>query len=73
MIMKKTWRVEGKTFSSLFFFVKILLVDIGADNSLPQTLECGSRPLIDLSNTPEVNKVIPLKPVFSEQIKVSYI
>lgn len=49
---------------------EILLVDIGADNSLPQTLECGSRPLIDLSNTPEVNKVIPLKPVFSEQIKL---
>uniref|UniRef100_G1N6G3 G2 and S phase-expressed protein 1 N-terminal domain-containing protein n=1 Tax=Meleagris gallopavo TaxID=9103 RepID=G1N6G3_MELGA len=49
---------------------EILLVDIGADNSLPQTSECGSRPLIDLSNTPEVNKVIPLKPMFSEQIKL---
>ncbi|XP_052537094.1 G2 and S phase-expressed protein 1 isoform X1 [Tympanuchus pallidicinctus] len=49
---------------------EVLLIDIEADNSLPQTLECGSRPLIDLSNTPEVNKVIPLKPMFSEQIKL---
>lgn len=64
---------RGENLQQSLFFVKILLVDIGADNSLPQTLECGSRPLIDLSNTPEVNKVIPLKPVFSEQIKVSYI
>ncbi|XP_021240320.1 G2 and S phase-expressed protein 1 isoform X2 [Numida meleagris] len=47
---------------------EILLVDIGADNCLPQTLECGSRPLIDLSNTPEVNKIIPLKPTFSGQL-----
>ncbi|XP_072198253.1 G2 and S phase-expressed protein 1 isoform X2 [Excalfactoria chinensis] len=49
---------------------EVLLVDIGAENSFSQPLECGSRPLIDLSNTPEVNKVIPLKPVFSEQIKL---
>ncbi|XP_065599637.1 G2 and S phase-expressed protein 1 [Cyrtonyx montezumae] len=49
---------------------EILLVDIGAENSLPQTLECGSRPLIDLSNTPEVNKIIPLKPTFSGQVKL---
>lgn len=56
---------RGENLQQSLFFVKILLVDIGADNSLPQTLECGSRPLIDLSNTPEVNKVIPLKPVFS--------
>ncbi|XP_027535080.1 G2 and S phase-expressed protein 1 isoform X2 [Neopelma chrysocephalum] len=33
-----------------------LLVDIGVDKSLSQTFECESRPLIDLSNTPEVNK-----------------
>ncbi|NXJ10297.1 GTSE1 protein, partial [Odontophorus gujanensis] len=49
---------------------EIFLVDIGAENSLPQTLECGSRPLIDLSNTPEVNKIIPLKPTFSGQVKL---
>ncbi|XP_051661134.1 G2 and S phase-expressed protein 1 isoform X2 [Manacus candei] len=42
-----------------------LLVDIGVDKSLSCTFECESRPLIDLSNTPEVNK-----PVFSGQIKL---
>ncbi|NXL90145.1 GTSE1 protein, partial [Alectura lathami] len=47
-----------------------LLVDIGVDKSLPQTLECDSRPLIDLSNTPEVNTIIPLKPTFSGQVKL---
>ncbi|NXE76726.1 GTSE1 protein, partial [Cochlearius cochlearius] len=47
-----------------------LLVDIGVDKSLPHTLECESRPLIDLSNTPEVNKITPLKPVFSGQVKL---
>ncbi|NXW63350.1 GTSE1 protein, partial [Eurystomus gularis] len=47
-----------------------LLVDIGVDKSLPHTLECESRPLIDLSNTPEVNKIVPLKPTFSEQVKL---
>ncbi|NXT89769.1 GTSE1 protein, partial [Anhinga rufa] len=47
-----------------------LLVDIGVDKSLPYTLECESRPLIDLSNTPEVNMVVPLKPTFSGQIKL---
>ncbi|NXY41075.1 GTSE1 protein, partial [Ceuthmochares aereus] len=47
-----------------------LLVDIGVDKSLPHTLECESRPLLDLSNTPEVNKITPLKPVFSEQVKL---
>ncbi|KAM6137727.1 G2 and S phase-expressed protein 1 [Pterocles gutturalis] len=47
-----------------------LLVDIGVDQSLPQTLECESRPLIDLSNTPEVNKITPLKPAFSVQAKL---
>ncbi|NXG70588.1 GTSE1 protein, partial [Baryphthengus martii] len=46
-----------------------LLVDIGVEKSLPHTLECESRPLIDLSNTPEVNKIAPLKP-FSGQIKL---
>ncbi|XP_075284507.1 G2 and S phase-expressed protein 1 isoform X2 [Opisthocomus hoazin] len=45
-----------------------LLVDIGVDTSLPHALECASRPLIDLSNTPEVNKITPLKPIFSEQL-----
>ncbi|NWS70690.1 GTSE1 protein, partial [Crotophaga sulcirostris] len=47
-----------------------LLVDIGVDKSLPHTLECESRPLLDLSNTPEVNKFTPLKPVFSGQVKL---
>ncbi|OPJ77721.1 G2 and S phase-expressed protein 1 isoform A [Patagioenas fasciata monilis] len=47
-----------------------LLVDIGIEESFPHTLECESRPLIDLSNTPEVNKIIPLKPAFSEQVKL---
>ncbi|NXT17695.1 GTSE1 protein, partial [Syrrhaptes paradoxus] len=46
-----------------------LLVDIGVDQSLPQTLEC-ERPLIDLSNTPEVNKITPLKPAFSVPVKL---
>ncbi|NXQ81802.1 GTSE1 protein, partial [Nyctibius grandis] len=47
-----------------------LLVDIGVDKSLPQTSECESRPLIDLSNTPEVSKITPLKPTFSGQVKL---
>ncbi|XP_074937411.1 G2 and S phase-expressed protein 1 [Phalacrocorax aristotelis] len=47
-----------------------LLVDIGVDKSLLHTLECESRPLIDLSNTPEVNKIAPLKPTFSGQVKL---
>ncbi|NXH77639.1 GTSE1 protein, partial [Hydrobates tethys] len=47
-----------------------LLIDIGVHTSLPHTLECESRPLIDLSNTPEVNKIIPLKPTFSGQVKL---
>ncbi|NXT39643.1 GTSE1 protein, partial [Pelecanoides urinatrix] len=47
-----------------------LLVDIGVHKSLPETLECESRPLIDLSNTPEVNKITPLKPTFSGQVKL---
>uniref|UniRef100_A0A8C0GKG3 G2 and S-phase expressed 1 n=1 Tax=Chelonoidis abingdonii TaxID=106734 RepID=A0A8C0GKG3_CHEAB len=41
---------------------EVLLVDIGIDKTSIAALECESRPLIDLSNTPEVNKVIPLKP-----------
>ncbi|CAM4477193.1 unnamed protein product [Lepidochelys olivacea] len=41
---------------------EVLLVDIGIDETPIAALECESRPLIDLSNTPEVNKVIPLKP-----------
>ncbi|NXC40074.1 GTSE1 protein, partial [Penelope pileata] len=49
---------------------EILLVDIGVEKSLSQTSECESRPLIDLSNTPEVNKIIPLKPAFSGQVKL---
>ncbi|NXK55733.1 GTSE1 protein, partial [Chauna torquata] len=49
---------------------EVLLVDIGVDKSLSQTLECESRPLIDLSNTPEVNKMIPLKPTLSGQVKL---
>ncbi|NWX83966.1 GTSE1 protein, partial [Nothoprocta ornata] len=48
----------------------ILLVDFGIDKSLPQTLECESRPLIDLSNTPEVNKTVTLKPAISAQVKL---
>ncbi|NWW53761.1 GTSE1 protein, partial [Pedionomus torquatus] len=47
-----------------------ILVDIGIDQSLPCTLECDSRPLIDLSNTPEVNKITPLKPMVSEHVKL---
>ncbi|NXQ99086.1 GTSE1 protein, partial [Sagittarius serpentarius] len=47
-----------------------LLIDIGVDKSLPHTLEYESRPLIDLSNTPEVNKIAPLKPTFSGQVKL---
>uniref|UniRef100_A0A8C8B7L3 G2 and S-phase expressed 1 n=1 Tax=Otus sunia TaxID=257818 RepID=A0A8C8B7L3_9STRI len=47
-----------------------LLIDIGVDKSLPNTLECESRPLIDLSNTPEVNKITLLKPAFSGQVKL---
>ncbi|NXI93462.1 GTSE1 protein, partial [Psophia crepitans] len=47
-----------------------LLVDIGVDKPLLYTLESESRPLIDLSNTPEVNKITPLKPAFSGQVKL---
>ncbi|XP_061222192.1 G2 and S phase-expressed protein 1 isoform X2 [Neopsephotus bourkii] len=47
-----------------------ILVDIGVDTSLPHILECENRPLIDLSNTPEVNKVTPLKPMFPGQVKL---
>ncbi|NXT83796.1 GTSE1 protein, partial [Zapornia atra] len=47
-----------------------LLVDIGAEKSLPHALECESRPLIDLSNTPEVTKITPLKPAALEQVKL---
>ncbi|XP_068045849.1 G2 and S phase-expressed protein 1 [Anomalospiza imberbis] len=47
-----------------------LLLDIGADKSLPHTPECESRPLIDLSNTPEVSKTTSAKPVLSGQIKL---
>ncbi|NXA30763.1 GTSE1 protein, partial [Eudromia elegans] len=48
----------------------VLLLDFGIDKALPQTLECESRPLIDLSNTPEVNKTITLKPAISGQVKL---
>ncbi|KAM9170415.1 G2 and S phase-expressed protein 1 isoform 1-T3 [Pangshura tecta] len=41
---------------------EVLLVDIGIDKTSFAALECESRPLIDLSNTPEMNKVTPLKP-----------
>ncbi|XP_061844974.1 G2 and S phase-expressed protein 1 isoform X2 [Colius striatus] len=47
-----------------------LLVDIGVDKSLPHDLECESRPLIDLSNTPEVNKMTPLKPPLPGHVKL---
>ncbi|XP_027762439.1 G2 and S phase-expressed protein 1 isoform X2 [Empidonax traillii] len=47
-----------------------LLVDIGVDNSLSHTFEYENRPLIDLSNTPEVNKITSPKPVLSGQIKL---
>ncbi|XP_074396119.1 G2 and S phase-expressed protein 1 [Zonotrichia albicollis] len=47
-----------------------LLLDIGADKSLPHTPECECRPLIDLSNTPEVSKITSAKPVLSGQIKL---
>ncbi|XP_039919387.1 G2 and S phase-expressed protein 1 [Hirundo rustica] len=47
-----------------------LLLDIGADKSFPHTSECESRPLIDLSNTPEVSKIASPKPVLSGQIKL---
>lgn len=58
---------------NLFRFLKALLLDIVADKSLPHTSECESRPLIDLSNTPEVSKIASPKPVLSGQIKVSFI
>ncbi|KAM7023254.1 G2 and S phase-expressed protein 1 [Passerculus sandwichensis] len=47
-----------------------LLLDIGADKSLPHAPECECRPLIDLSNTPEVSKITSAKPVLSGQIKL---
>ncbi|XP_018765790.2 G2 and S phase-expressed protein 1 [Serinus canaria] len=47
-----------------------LLLDIEAEKSLPHTSECESRPLIDLSNTPEVSKITSAKPVLSGQIKL---
>ncbi|NWU23602.1 GTSE1 protein, partial [Dyaphorophyia castanea] len=47
-----------------------LLLDTGLDKSLPHTSECESRPLIDLSNTPEVSKITSPKPVLSGQIKL---
>ncbi|KAI1239418.1 hypothetical protein IHE44_0012539 [Lamprotornis superbus] len=47
-----------------------LLLDIGADKSLPHTSECESKPLIDLSNTPEMSKITSPKPVLSGQIKL---
>ncbi|RLW06306.1 hypothetical protein DV515_00004336, partial [Chloebia gouldiae] len=47
-----------------------LLLDIGADKSFPHTSECESRPLIDLSNTPEVSKITSAKPVLPGQIKL---
>ncbi|XP_063998531.1 G2 and S phase-expressed protein 1 isoform X2 [Pogoniulus pusillus] len=49
---------------------EVLLVDIGEDKPLPHNLECESKPLIDLSNTPELSKIAPLKPIFSEQLKL---
>ncbi|XP_054033812.1 G2 and S phase-expressed protein 1 [Dryobates pubescens] len=49
---------------------EVLLVDTGEDKPFPCPLECESRPLIDLSNTPELSKITPLKPVFSEQVKL---
>ncbi|XP_074872145.1 G2 and S phase-expressed protein 1 isoform X2 [Carettochelys insculpta] len=47
---------------------EVLLVDIGIIETPVAALECESRPLIDLSNTPEVNKVIPLKPMVVGQL-----
>ncbi|NXS99290.1 GTSE1 protein, partial [Jacana jacana] len=47
-----------------------MLIDIGIDNSLPCPLECDNRPLIDLSNTPEVSRITPLKPTISEHVKL---
>lgn len=64
---------EAKSVLCCFFNSKVLLVDIGEDKPLPHNLQCESKPLIDLSNTPELNKIAPLKPIFSEQLKVSYI
>lgn len=58
---------------NLNFFLKVLLLDIGVDKSLPHASECESRPLIDLSNTPEVSKINSPKPVLSGQLKVSFI
>ncbi|XP_035171351.1 G2 and S phase-expressed protein 1 [Oxyura jamaicensis] len=49
---------------------EVLLVDIEVDKPLPEALECEGRPLIDLSNTPEFSKIIPLKPTFSGQVKL---
>ncbi|XP_067420506.1 G2 and S phase-expressed protein 1 [Emydura macquarii macquarii] len=47
---------------------EVLLVDIGIDETPITALKCESRPLIDLSNTPEVNKAIPLKPTVIGQL-----
>uniref|UniRef100_A0A8C8SKR9 G2 and S-phase expressed 1 n=1 Tax=Pelusios castaneus TaxID=367368 RepID=A0A8C8SKR9_9SAUR len=47
---------------------EVLLVDIGIEETPSAALECESRPLIDLSNTPEVTKAIPLKPTVVGQL-----
>ncbi|NXU58917.1 GTSE1 protein, partial [Turnix velox] len=47
-----------------------ILIDIGIDKSAPRALEYESRPLIDLANTPEVNKITPLKPAALGHVKL---
>uniref|UniRef100_A0A8D0LBA5 Uncharacterized protein n=1 Tax=Sphenodon punctatus TaxID=8508 RepID=A0A8D0LBA5_SPHPU len=47
---------------------QVLLVDIGKDKTASATLECENKPLIDLCNTPEVNKSLPLKPIAFGQL-----
>ncbi|XP_006120474.2 G2 and S phase-expressed protein 1 isoform X2 [Pelodiscus sinensis] len=47
---------------------EVVLVDVGIVETPIASLECESIPLIDLSNTPEVNKAIPLKPIVVGQL-----
>ncbi|XP_019364925.1 PREDICTED: G2 and S phase-expressed protein 1 isoform X2 [Gavialis gangeticus] len=46
----------------------VLLVDIGMAKSPSAISEWESRPLIDLSNTPDVNNAVPLKPTVLGQL-----
>ncbi|XP_059581870.1 G2 and S phase-expressed protein 1 isoform X2 [Alligator mississippiensis] len=47
---------------------EVLLVDIGMAKTPSAISEWESRPLIDLSNTPDVNNAVPLKPTVLGQV-----